>query len=106
MEFGRLALTNAEAVCYNRHRNFISKGPRPSPCSTNALKIKILLHGEQETTMARKVTDGCIGCGACEGTCPVGAITLDGGVAVIDAAGCIDCGACEGGCPVGAIVAE
>jgi len=56
--------------------------------------------------MARKVTDACIGCGACEGTCPVGVISMDGGVAVIDAGTCIDCGACEGGCPVGAIVAE
>lgn len=28
--------------------------------------------------MAYKITDGCIGCGACEGTCPVGAISNDG----------------------------
>lgn len=55
--------------------------------------------------MAHKVTDACVGCGACEGSCPVGAISMDGN-AVVDADACIDCGACEGACPTGAIVAE
>ncbi len=55
--------------------------------------------------MAHKVTDACVGCGACEGSCPVGAITMDG-TAKIDADACIDCGACEGACPTGAIEAE
>ena len=43
--------------------------------------------------MAYKITDGCIGCGACEGTCPVGAISNDGSVCVIDADTCMECGA-------------
>ena len=53
--------------------------------------------------MAYKITDGCIGCGACEGTCPVGAISNDGSVCVIDADTCIECGACAGACPTDSI---
>jgi Fe-S-cluster-containing hydrogenase component 2 len=45
----------------------------------------------------------CVGCGACVGVCPVGAISLKNGVSVIDPKKCIKCGACMGMCPVGAI---
>ena len=56
--------------------------------------------------MAYKITDACLACGACEGTCPVEAIAMgDNGIYVINDE-CVDCGACEDGCPVGAIKAE
>ena len=46
----------------------------------------------------------CIGCGACESVCPVGAIKLDAnGKSEIDTNVCIKCGACENLCPVEAI---
>ncbi|MEG0177669.1 4Fe-4S binding protein [Anaerorhabdus sp.] len=48
--------------------------------------------------------DTCIGCGACVGVCPVGALSLDAeGKAGCDEGTCIDCGACVGTCPVSAI---
>ena len=56
--------------------------------------------------MAYKITDECIGCGACAGECPVGAISEKDGKYVINADECLDCGACEGACPVGAPKAE
>jgi len=48
--------------------------------------------------------DTCIGCGSCEGTCPVSCIsaTADGKYA-IDGDTCVSCGACAGVCPVDAI---
>ena len=42
----------------------------------------------------------CIACGACEGVCPVEAISEADGKYEIDGTTCIDCGACEGVKPV------
>ena len=57
-------------------------------------------------TMAYKISDECISCGACEAECPVSAISAGDGKYVIDAETCIECGACNSVCPVGAPQAE
>lgn len=56
--------------------------------------------------MAFVISDSCVSCGACAGTCPVGAISEGDGKFEIDAAACISCGSCAGTCPAGAISEE
>ncbi|MBM4404231.1 MAG: 4Fe-4S binding protein [Candidatus Cloacimonetes bacterium] len=54
--------------------------------------------------MAVKIDkETCIGCTACVGDCPVGALSMVNDKAVCDADICIDCGACIGTCPTQAI---
>lgn len=48
-------------------------------------------------------TEPCIACGLCEQVCPIDAITVQGGVAVIDYDRCTSCGLCMDECPVDAI---
>ena len=56
--------------------------------------------------MTHCISDDCVSCGSCAGSCPVGAIDMGGAHYEVDADKCIDCGACEGCCPVGAIKAD
>ena len=53
--------------------------------------------------MAVKVDNSkCTGCGACVDVCPVDAIKIENGKAVIND-DCVDCGACISQCSVKAI---
>lgn len=61
---------------------------------------------KEDFIMAYVIGDSCISCGACEGTCPVGAISEGDEHFMIDADSCLSCGACADGCPVGAIEAD
>lgn len=60
--------------------------------------------------MSFKVLDDlCIGCGACDFSCPTGALTKTDsflGLFVIDPYLCDDCAICPDKCPVGAIVSD
>ena len=48
--------------------------------------------------------DLCVGCGACVGTCPVEALSLDDeGKSVCDEDICISCFSCTSACPTEAI---
>ena len=63
-------------------------------------------HISRSMIMAYKISDACVNCGACEGECPVSAISEANGARVIDADTCISCGACAGVCPTEAIAEE
>jgi Fe-S-cluster-containing hydrogenase component 2 len=42
--------------------------------------------------------DACIGCGACEEICPVDAVKVEEGIAIVDEDWCIGCGVCATVC--------
>ena len=57
--------------------------------------------------MAAKVDkEKCVGCETCVGNCPVTAIKMEDGKAVVKESDCIECGACVGECPVEAIALQ
>ncbi len=52
------------------------------------------------------VCDDCVGCETCVPVCPVEAISMADGKAVIDQDTCTDCQTCVDECPVEAIKAS
>ena len=46
---------------------------------------------------------GCIGCSKCVKACPTGAISVEHGLARVEAGACTGCGACIEACPTGAL---
>jgi Fe-S-cluster-containing hydrogenase component 2 len=59
---------------------------------------------EEGIFMAAKVDkETCVGCESCVGTCPVEAIEMNDGKAVVEEGKCVECGACVSACPVDAI---
>lgn len=61
---------------------------------------------KEEKTMAYRITEECVKCGACAAECPVEAITEGDETYIIDPDTCISCGNCQAVCPVGAPVEE
>lgn len=51
----------------------------------------------------KRCKEGCLGLGTCVGACPLGAIGLSGGIAVVSSSLCTGCGDCVDACPKGVI---
>ena len=72
--------------------------------NVGSIRRRKIARDDLMATYFMRTTDeaGCVGCGACVDICPVAAVSLEDGVAVVDEAWCIGCGVCVSRCPSGA----
>ena len=69
-------------------------------------KVFVMCKSHDKGAKVKKVCDvGCVSCGMCERTCPVEAISVQDGLAVVDHSKCVKCGLCERACPADCIQA-
>ena len=74
-----------------------------------SLLIKDTTRAQREEIVRRALSacgsgcDGCNGCGKCVSSCLYGAMTMEAGKIVLDAARCAGCGMCEAICPENAL---
>ncbi len=61
------------------------------------------LKDTRNTTGIEVLEESCIGCGLCVQVCPLDAISVENGIAVVDNNLCISCGKCLDICPTDAI---
>ena len=57
-----------------------------------------MLHPVETTSFLPEVKGSCIGCGICESTCPIDAISIKDNLAKVDEAVCLGCGVCVRSC--------
>ena len=73
---------------------------------TRILYAAVKTQGESSKMAAKVDKEKCVGCETCVGNCPVTAIKMEDGKAVVNENDCLGCGACVGECPVEAITLQ
>ena len=86
------------------HKLKIGVGGCPNSCMKPSIN-DVGVEGRKEFTFDADLCRGCKKC-AVAASCPVKAVSMEDGKAVIDAGKCINCGVCIGKCPFGAVPNE
>lgn len=86
------------------HKLKIGVGGCPNSCMKPSIN-DVGVEGRKEFTFDADLCRGCKKC-AVAACCPVKAVSMEDGKAVIDADKCINCGVCIGKCPFGAVPNE